>query len=164
MKYSVTFYCYKLEENELSISISKRDDRYLVTETHITRFLDSCFPPYTKEVSFDYDIPMLHYLMEAFNEFYEEHITHMPYSIDKLPPTYYITDICGLSINNYILSATNAKIEMKKSIVLYHAIIKDIKSKLAKTKFRLLTIKIEKEELKHLYTLCIAGDSIVQFL
>ena len=88
----------------------------------------------------------------------------MPYPIDKLPLTHYITNICGLSINNYILSATNAKIEMKKSIVLYHDIIKDIKSKLAKTKFRLLTIKIEKEKLKHLYTLCIAGDSIVQFL
>ena len=106
---------------------------------------------------------MLHYLIEAFNEFYEEHVTYMPYSIDKLPPTYYITDICGLSINNYILSANKAKLEMKNSIVLYHDIIKDIRSKLDKTKFRLLTIKIENEKLKHLYTLCITSDLIVQF-
>jgi hypothetical protein len=161
--YSVTFYGYKLEENKLSISISKRDDSYLVTETHIINPLDSSFPPYIKEVLFDSYIPMLHYLIEAFNEFYEEHVTYMPYSIDKLPPTYYITDICGLSINNYILSANKAKLEMKNSIVLYHDIIKDIRSKLAKTKFRLLTIKIENEKLKHLYTLCITSDLIVQF-
>lgn len=164
MKYSVTFYCYKLEENELSIFISKRDGSYLVIETHIMRSLDSSLPPYTKEISFDYYTPMLHYLMGAFNKFYEEYITYMPYPIDKLPPTYYITDICGLSIDQYISSAANAKIEMENSIILYHDIIKDIKSKLAKTKFRLLTIKIEKEKLKHLYTLCITGDLIVHFL
>lgn len=164
MKYSITFYCYKLEENILSISISKKDNEYLLTETYMTYPLDACIPAYEKETLFIYYIPMLYYLLDIFDDFYKEHITYMPYTIDKLPPTYYITDICELSINQYIMMANNAQIEMGNSLILYNNIIEDIKSKLNKTKFRLLLIKIEKENIKSLQTLFIVSDLIFEFL
>ena len=163
MKYSITFYCYKLEENELSISISKKNDVYLLTKTHKTYSLDSSFPVYTKKASFIYYIPMLHYLMNIFDDFYKENVT-TNYTFEKMPPDYYITDICGLSIDRYIEMVNSAKIEMDNSIFLYNNIIEDIKSKLNKAAFRLLTIKIIKENIKSLHTLCITGDIIVQFL
>lgn len=164
MKYSITFYCYKLEENELSIFISKKDNMYLLTETYRIEPLDASVSSYTKETSFIYDIPMLHYLMGIFGEFYKEVTTYMPYPVDKLPPTYYITDICNLEIDTYIIMADSAKIKMENAILLYNDIIEDIRSKLNKTAFRLLTIKIEKENIKCLQTLCIVGDLIVEFL
>jgi hypothetical protein len=163
MKYSISFYCYKLEENELSISISKKNDIYLLTETYITYSLDTSFPAYTKEVSFIYYIPMLHYLMNIFDEFYKENVT-TNYTFEEMPPAYYITDICGLSIDRYVEMVNSAKIKMENAIFLYNNIIEDIKSKLNKAAFRLLTIKIEKEKIKSLHTLCITGDLIVQFL
>jgi hypothetical protein len=58
----------------------------------------------------------------------------------------------------------SAKIEMDNSIFLYNNIVEDIKSKLNKAAFRLLTIKIEKENIKSLHTLCITSNLIVQFL
>lgn len=166
MKYSITFYCYKLEEETLSISISRKDDIYLLSEVYRTEHFDPHISTasYTKETSFRYYIPMLYHLMYTFTEFYKDNITDMPYPVDKLPPTYYITDIYNLQINTYILMANNAKIEMENSIVLYNNIIEDIKSKLNKAAFRLLTIKIEKENIKSLQTLCIVADLIVQFL
>jgi hypothetical protein len=164
MEYSITFYCYKLEENTLSISISKKDDIYLLTETYITNPLDTSITSYTKKNTFIYYIPILHYLMNIFDEFYKENITYMPYDIEKMPPTYYITDICGLSVDRYITIAHSKKIEMDNAIILYNDIIENIKSKLNKAAFRLLTIKIEKENIKFLHTLCITGDLIVQFL
>lgn len=166
MEYSITFYFYKLEEETLSISISRKDDIYLLSEVYRTEQFDSHISTasYTKETSFRYYIPMLHHLMHTFTKFYKDNITDMPYPVNKLPPTYYITDICNLQINTYILMANNAKIEMENSIVLYNNIIEDIKSKLNKAAFRLLTIKIEKENIKSLRTLCIVADAIVQFL
>jgi hypothetical protein len=165
VQYDITFYCYKLEKNGLSISISKKDSEYLLIETYMTEPLDACISPYTKEKTFIYYIPMLHYLMDIFVDFYKEHITYMmPYSIHKLPPTYYITDICGLSINEYITMTNDAQIQMENSILLYNNIIEDIKSKINKTAFRLLTIKIEKENIESLKVLCIVGDLIAEFL
>jgi hypothetical protein len=165
-EYSITFYCYKLEEETLSISISRKDNRYLLTEVYKTEYYDPHMSTslYTKEIPFRYYILMLHYLMYTFTEFYKDNITSAPYPVDKLPPTYYITAIYDLQINEYIIMANNAKIKMKNSIVLYDGIIEDIKSKLNKAAFRLLTIKIEKENIKSLRTLCIVADLIVQFL
>lgn len=164
MEYSITFYCYKLEENELSISISKKDSIYLLAETYRTVPLDASFEEYTEETSFRHYIPMLHYLMDKFTGFYKDHTTYTSYNIDKLPPTYYITHICNLEINTYIAMTKIAKLNMENAICVYSTIIEDIKSKLNKAAFRLLTIKIEKENIKSLYALYITGDAIVQFL
>ena len=165
MKYSVTFYCYKLEENTLLISISKKDDIYLLTKTYSNISLDCSHPSYTTEVSFIYYIPMLHYLMNIFGIFYKEHITDMGnYTITTMPPVYYITNIYGLSIDTYMEQVRHASLEMENEILLYNNIIEDITSKLNKAAFRALTIKIEKEKIKSLRALCITGDLIVQFL
>jgi hypothetical protein len=166
MKYSITFYCYKLEEETLSISISKKNNIYSLTEVYTTEYYDPHMSTslYTKETPFRYYISMLHYLMYTFTEFYKDNTTNVPYLVDKLPPTYYITAIFELQINEYIIMANKAKIKMENSIVLYNGIIEDIKSKLNKAAFRLLTIKIEKENIKSLRTLCIVADLIVQFL
>lgn len=166
MQYSITFYCYKLEEETLSIFISKKDNIYSLTEVYKTEYYDPHMSTslYTKETPFRYYIPMLHYLMYTFTEFYKDIITNALYPVDKLPPTYYITAIFELEINEYIIMANNAKIKMDNSIVLYNSIIEDIKSKLNKAAFRLLTIKIEKENIEPLKSLCIVGDLIVEFL
>jgi len=164
MEYSITFYGYKLEENELSISISKKDGVYLLTKEYCTYSLDSCFPSYTENAQFIYYIPMLHHLMGTFHEFYTEHVTHMYASVVELPPTYYITDIYDLTIDRYIEMANAAKIKMDNSILLYSDIIENIKSLLDKALFRLLLVKIREENINSLHTLCIAGDIIVQFL
>ena len=164
MKYSITFYCYKLEENELSISISKKNNEYILIKTYSTMPLDASFEEYTEETSFRHYIPMLHYLMDKFTEFYKDHTTYTSYNIDKLPPTYYITNICNLEINTYIAMTKSAKLQMENAICVYSTIIEDIRSKLNKTAFRLLTIKIEKENIKCLQTLCIVADLIVDFL
>jgi len=165
-EYSITFYCYKLEEETLSISISRKDNIYLLTEVYKTEYFDPHISTslYTKEIPFRYYILMLHYLMYTFTEFYKDNTINMPYPVDKLPPTYYITAIYELQINEYIIMANNAKIKMENSIVLYNTIIEDIKSKLNKAAFRLLIIKIEKENIKSLRTLYIVADLIVQFL
>jgi hypothetical protein len=165
MEYSITFYCYKLEEETLSISISKKNNIYSLIEVYKTEYYDLHMSTslYTKETPFRYYIPMLHHLMYTFTEFYKDTI-NMPYLVDKLPPTYYITAIFELQINEYIIMANNAKIKMDNSIVLYNSIIEDIKSKLNKAAFRLLTIKIENSNIKSLRTLCIVADLIVQFL
>jgi len=166
MEYSITFYCYKLEEETLSISISRKDNIYLLTELYKTEYYDPHMSTSldTKETTFIYYIPILHYLMYTFTEFYKDTITSALYPVDELPPTYYITAIFELQINEYIIMANKAKIKMENSIVLYNGIIEDIKSKLNKAAFRLLTIKIEKENIKSLRTLCIVADLIVQFL
>jgi len=165
MKYSISFYCYKMEKNELLISISKKDGVYLLTETYNTYSLEMpYFMDYTKEVTSICYIPILHYLMDTFSEFYKENITYMPYSFEKMPPDYYITDICDLSIDDYVDMVNRAKIKMENALLLYDEIQKNIKSSLEKAMFRLLTIKIENEKIESLRTLCITADIIVQYL
>jgi len=165
MKYSITFYCYKLEENELSISISKKDGIYLLTKTYETNNLEDYYPPLIKEVSFIHYIPMLHYLIDTFDEFYKENVTCMPYSIKKIPLDYYLRDICNMSIERYTQLANEANIKMVYSKFLYnYSIIKDIKEKINKAIFRLLVIKIQKENIKYLQALFICSDVIVKFI
>lgn len=165
MKYFIiTFYCYKLEENELLITLHKKDSTYFLTKTYNTDSLDSYCPEYIKEYTFIYYIDMLNHIMHTFDEFYKDHITYMPYSVNVMPPDYYIINICGLSIDRYIERKNEANIKMENSILLYNCIIEDIKSKLNKAIFRLLTIKIAAENIQSLQALCIAGDAIVKFL
>ena len=164
MKYYINFYCYQLEENELSISISKKYGLYLLTKTYRTYSLDSSFPKYVKNISFIRYMDMLRDLIATFNIFYEEKITHS-YRVETMPPHYFITEICNLSIDEYIKMKNSASIEMVYIKFLYnYKIVGDIKSKLDKAIFRLLTIKIGRENIESLRALCIASDIIVEFI
>lgn len=162
MKYSITFYCYKLEENTLEISISKKDDIYVLTKTHRTHSYEDSYK-YTQDVSFIHYISMLHELMSIFAKFYKKYAIGA-YPITKMPLAYYITEMCGLSIDTYMERANHLSIKMENEILLYNNIIADITSKLNKAAFRLLIIKIKKENITFLHTLCITDDLIVQFL
>lgn len=158
MKYSITFYLlYELQAKTLSISISKKDDEYILTEIHSTESLDTPrnFP---KEEQFRHLIPMLQYLMDIFTKFYTDSISYN--SVDRLPPTHYI-DNYGISINRYIMMVNSAKIKMESSVILYNKIIKDITSKLDKAAFiELLKIK----NMKYSQILNIVADIIFKFL
>jgi hypothetical protein len=164
MKYSIHFYCYKLEDNELSISISKKYGLYLLTKTYKIYSLESSFPKYVKRVSFINYMDMLKDLMTSFDTFYKKNISHA-FSVEQMPPNWFITDICDLFVDEYIKLKNSASIEMVYLKFLYnYKIINDIKSKLNKALFRLLTIKIGRENIESLRALCIASDIIVQFI
>uniref|UniRef100_A0A6C0I1W0 Uncharacterized protein n=1 Tax=viral metagenome TaxID=1070528 RepID=A0A6C0I1W0_9ZZZZ len=167
MKYSITFYCYKLEKKTLSISISKKDDKYILTEVYSTESLDSP-SKFTKEIPFIYCTSILHYLIGIFTKFYTDSISYIQqYPIDELPPTYEITNY-GISINRYIMMTSHAKIKMESSIILYNKIIKDITLKLDKAAFTdLLKIIIKNRRLlpdRHSKALLIVADLISSFL
>jgi hypothetical protein len=167
MKYSITFYYYKLEEKTLSISISKKDDKYILTEAHSTESLDTP-SKFTEEIPFMDCTSILHYLIDIFTKFYTDSISYIQkYPIDELPPTYEITNY-GISINRYIMMTNLAKIKMESSVVLYNKIIKDITSKLDKAAFiDLLKIIIKNRRLlpdRHSKALLIVSDLITSFL